>query len=211
MIKMKMLFAAALLSISGTAQAHEIWIERDGDGPARIYLGEPEDALPPGGDPEFPKLKMPTLLGATSATPIRKAGYLEVVAPAGDVCAWDDNVFAPWGEEGAREGVIYYARAGRSETRAALPFEIVPVTAGGNRFRLVRDGRPVDDTAITVITPDKWTRKIVTDADGTIELTLREAGRYLLSAAVEEKGPHTLPGGDVQTLHRITTTTFVHS
>lgn len=210
MMKMKTLFAAALLSISGTAQAHEIWIERDGEGPARIYLGEPEGALPPGGDPEFPKLKAPTLLGA-SATPVRKAGYLEVIAPAGDVRAWDDNIFAPWGEEGAREGVIYYARAGRSETRAELPFEIVPVTAGGNHFRLVRDGRPVADTAITVITPDKWTRKIVTDADGTIELTPREAGRYLLSAAVEEKGSHTLPGGDVQTLHQITTTTFMHN
>lgn len=206
---MKTLFAAALLCLSGTAQAHEIWIERDGDGPARIYLGEPEGALPAGGDPEFAKLKAPTLLGVTGAAPVRKTGYLEVAAPAGDVRAWDDNVFAPWGDEGAREGVVYYARAGRSETRAALPFEIVPVVAGGNRFRLIRDGRPVANTAVTVITPDKWTRKIVTGADGSIEVTPREAGRYLLSAAVEEKGAHRLPGGTVQTLHHITTTTFV--
>lgn len=209
-MKMKTLFTAALLGLSGTAQAHEIWIERDGNGPARIYLGEPEDALPQGGDPEFSKLKAPTLLGATGTTPVRKAGYLEIVAPAGDVRAWDDNVFAPWGEEGAREGVIYYARAGRSETRAALPFEIVPVMAGGNRFRLVRDGRPLADAPITVITPDKWTRKMVTGADGTIELMPREAGRYLLSATLEEKGAHSLPGGNVQALQHITTTTFVH-
>lgn len=206
---MKTLLAAAMLCLAGAAQAHEIWIERDGDGPARIYLGEPESPLPAGGDPEFSKLKAPTLLAAAGAAPVRKAGYLEVAVPAGDVRAWDDNVFAPWGKEGARESVVYYARAGRSETRAALPFEIVPVTAGGNRFRLVRDGQPVANTAITVITPDKWTRKLMTDANGTIEVSPREAGRYLLSAAIEEKGPHRLPAGEVQTLHRITTTTFV--
>ena len=49
-------------------------IERDGDGPARIYLGEPAEALPEGGDPEFAKLKAPKLLGAAAAAPARKAG-----------------------------------------------------------------------------------------------------------------------------------------
>ena len=53
---------AALLVLAGTAQAHEVWVERDGAGPARIYLGEPAEALPPGGDPEFANLKTPRVL-----------------------------------------------------------------------------------------------------------------------------------------------------
>ncbi|WP_242495939.1 hypothetical protein [Sphingobium cupriresistens] len=97
----------ALVALSSTAQAHEIWVERDGAGPARIYLGEPGDVLPEGGDPEFEKLKSPKLVPASSAPQVRKAGYIEVAAPAGDVRVIDDSVFAPWGEEGKKEGVIY--------------------------------------------------------------------------------------------------------
>jgi hypothetical protein len=33
--------AAALLALP--AAAHEVWIERDAAGPARVYLGEPAD------------------------------------------------------------------------------------------------------------------------------------------------------------------------
>jgi hypothetical protein len=205
----KMLTAIVLACLASGAHAHEIWIERDGDGPARIYLGEPAEALPEGGDPEFAKLKAPKLLGAAAAAPARKAGYLEVAVAPGDTRAWDDNVFAPWGEDGAKEGIIYYARAGRSETRAAMPFEIVPAVSGGNRFVVSRDGSPVAGAAVTVVTPDKWSKKFVADANGAVELPLRESGRYLLSAAVEEEGNHNLPGGPVQKLHRITTITFV--
>ena len=38
----------ALITLPVSAQAHEIWVERDGNGPARIYLGEPAEALPEG-------------------------------------------------------------------------------------------------------------------------------------------------------------------
>ena len=59
-------WTSALLAIAclpAMAQAHEVWVERDGAGPARIYLGEPGDPLPEGGDPEFEKLKARVLDG----------------------------------------------------------------------------------------------------------------------------------------------------
>lgn len=204
-----MLFAALLLCLSGAAEAHEVWIERDGDGPARIYLGEPAEAMPVGGDPEFAKLTAPKLLSAPGARLERKAGFLEAAVPAGDVRAWDDNVFQPWGEAGSRQSVVYYARAGRSEPRAALPFEFVPVTAGGDRFRLVRDGKPVAATEVTLIAPDKATTKLATDARGEVAAPVAGKGRYLLTAALEDKGAHSTPAGPVAVLHRITTISFV--
>lgn len=205
----KMLFAAFLFSLAGTAQAHEVWIERDGAGPARIYLGEPAEPFPPGGDPEFAKLKAPRLVPHANARLVRKAGFLEAEVPAtGDVRATDDAVFAPWGGKGKKEGVIYHARAGRTETRALLPLEITPVEADGNRFALLRDGKPVPSTKIVVIAPGRTTREAVTDASGAFDVPLSRSGRYLLSAAVKEEGG-TLPGGTVAILHRITTTTFV--
>jgi hypothetical protein len=207
----KMLLATLLLGLSTTAQAHEVWIERDGAGPARIYLGEPAEAMPQGGDPEFAKLKAPKLLSAPGARLERKAGYLEAALPAGDVRAWDDSVFAPWGEPGKQESVVYYARAGRTETRAALPFEFVPAKAGSDRFRLIRDGKPVAATEVTVIAPDKATQKLTTDTKGEIAVPVTGKGRYLLTAALKDEGAHSTPAGPVAVLHRITTISFLAS
>ena len=207
-------WTSALLAIAclpAMAQAHEVWVERDGAGPARIYLGEPGDPLPEGGDPEFEKLKAPKLVPASSAAQVRKAGYIEVAVPAGDVRVIDDSVFDPWGEEGKKEGVIYYARAGRSEVKAGMPLEIVPTAAGANSFTLVRDGKPLAGVKVTAISPDKWSKGFVTDAQGRVTLPIREKGRYILTATQEEKGDLSLRGAKVATLYNIATLTFVNN
>jgi hypothetical protein len=191
------------------AQAHEVWIERDGAGPARIYLGEPAEVLPADGDPEFDHLKAPKLLPASTAMMTRKAGYLEVAVPVGDVRAHDDAVFAPWGPDDKKEGVAYYARAGRVEARAVMPFEIAPTSAGGDRFVVVRDGKPVADLEVTVISPDKWTKAVKTDAQGIVTVPKREKGRYLLTATQKDPNGGETSLGKVALLHRIATTTFV--
>ncbi|KEZ18352.1 Nickel uptake transporter family protein precursor [Sphingobium yanoikuyae] len=207
-------WTSALLAIAclpAMAQAHEVWVERDGAGPARIYLGEPGDPLPEGGDPEFEKLKAPKLVPASSAAQVRKAGYIEVAVPAGDVRVIDDSVFDPWGEEGKKEGVIYYARAGRSEAKAGMLLEIVPTAAGANSFTLVRDGKPLAGVKVTAISPDKWSKGFVTDAQGRVTLPIREKGRYILTATQEEKGDLSLRGAKVATLYNIATLTFVNN
>src|SRR3546814_5409477 len=70
------------------------------------------------------------LIGAEAAKPaalVRRANHIEAaVTGTGDVRVTDGNVFAPWEAEGGKwEGVVYYARAGRTETRSALDLEIV--------------------------------------------------------------------------------------
>ncbi|RSU79466.1 DUF4198 domain-containing protein [Sphingomonas sp. S-NIH.Pt3_0716] len=207
-------WTSALLAIAclpAMAQAHEVWVERDGAGPARIYLGEPGDPLPEGGDPEFEKLKAPKLVPASSAAQVRKAGYIEVAVPAGDVRVIDDSVFDPWGEDGKKEGVIYYARAGRSEAKAGMPLEIVPTAAGASSFTLVRDGKPLAGVKVTAISPDKWSKGFVTDAQGRVTLPIKEKGRYILTATQEEKGDLSLRGAKVATLYNIATLTFVNN
>ncbi|WP_298092834.1 DUF4198 domain-containing protein [uncultured Sphingomonas sp.] len=206
---MKIWMFAALCSLSATGQAHEVWIERDGTGPARIYLGEPAQPMPAGGDPEFKHLKAPHLSPTAKAPLQRRAGYLEAMVPAGDVRAWDDAVFAPWGEANAREGVVYYARAGRGEAKAALPLELAPVTVNGDRFVLTRDGAPVADTEVTIIAPDKTSVKRTTDAGGMVDAAPQAKGRYLLVATVKDDGARAANGETLKTLYRITTTSFV--
>lgn len=205
----KALIATLLCSAPIVAQAHEVWIERDGSDPARIYLGEPADVQPEGGDPEFHHLKAPKLVPASTAELVRKTGYIEVAAPAGDVRAIDDAVFAPWGEEGKKEGVIYYARAGRTETTAALPLELVPTVANGSAFTLIKDGKPVAGAEITVVSPDKWTKELKTDASGVVVVPAKGKGRYILVANQKEEGDLETAGVKVKAIHRISTTTFV--
>ena len=206
------LFLALVLVLPATAQAHEIWIERDATGPARFYLGEPGDKMPAGGDPEFAKLKVPRILAHADAVLIRRTGFLEANLPSGDVRAWDDTVFAPWGPDGRKEGVVYYARAGRLEPQAKLPFELAPVAPNGSRFMLTRDGKPMAGASVTLYAPDRSKTDLTTDATGTIETGETRAtmpGRYLLVASVMNDQPASLPGGVVQTVHRITTTSYV--
>jgi hypothetical protein len=209
--EMKARYFAPLLAVFAfsSAQAHEVWIERDGTGPARIYLGEPAMDMPEGGDPEFGNLKAPKLVGGGSAPMVRKAGYLEVAVPAGDVRAQDDAVFKPWGPDDKKEGIVYYARAGRSDARAVMPFEIAPVSAGSSQFKLVRDGKPVADADVTVISPDKWSKSLKTGKDGTLTVPVRGKGRYLLSASHKEEGAFDTSGGKVAVLYHTATTTFV--
>lgn len=209
MTRSALVAAFALLAVAPAAQAHEVWVERDASGPARIYLGEPAEAMPEGGDPEFAKLKTPRLVPDTRAPQLRKAGYIEVTVPTGDVRVIDDSVFDPWGEEGKKEGVIYYARAGRTETRAALPLEIVPVAADADSFVLMRDGKPLPGTKLTVISPDKWSKVMATDAQGRVTVPLKEKGRYILSASHEQKGDLSLGKAKVATIYHISTLTFV--
>lgn len=206
---MRRLAIMIALAVPVTANAHEVWVERDGDGPARIYLGEPADAMPAGGDPEFKNLTAPRILGQANVQQVRRAGFIEAKVAPGDVRVTDDSVFKPWGEAGAREGVVYYARAGRSDTGTRMPYEIAPMSAGANRFVLRHNGKAIGGAKVTLITPARRSVELTAAADGAIDVPVEGNGRYLLTSAQVETGKLRVAGGPVDKLHHIATTTFV--
>lgn len=213
---MKHVFAA-LLAFSffvSPALAHEVWIERDGNSPARIYLGEPAEAVPESGDPEFPKLKSPILFVDNREQPaalVRRANHIEAAVSApGDIRLVDDSVFEPWaGEDGKLQGVVYHARAGRTETRHALDLEIVPLTAGGDSFALLWKGQPLPGAKVTIIDPDRWAKAYVADKNGVIAVPVRGKGRYLLSTTHEVDGERILAGKTVAHTVHVSTLTYL--
>ena len=208
---------APLLAISAAASpaaAHEVWIERDGAAPARIYLGEPAEAVPESGDPEFPKLKAPVLFTGNRDRPaplVRRTNHIEAaVSGAGDVRLVDDNVFEPWaGEDGKLQGVVYHARAGRTETRHALDLEIVPLAAGGDSFAVLWQGSPLPGAKLTIIDPDRWAKSTLADDKGVVAVPARGRGRYLLSTTHEVKGDRVLSGKPVASAVHVSTLTYV--
>lgn len=211
-MKMLKLFAGMAFALPLPAAAHEIWMERDADGPVRIYLGEPAETVPEAGDPEFHRLQKPQILSAGGkAVPlVRRANHIEAAVPAsGDVRLRDDTVFAPWKSDEKMQGAIFYARAGRSETKGALDLELVPVHADGDHFTLLFRGQPVKDAKITVISPDRWQKEIATDAQGQIEIPQQGAGRYIVGASHKEEGAATLGGQPVDSIVHVSTISFV--
>ena len=213
---MKKTFAAlmAFSFLASPATAHEVWVERDASGPARIYLGEPADPVPEAGDPEFSKLKAPRLIAADAAKPAALGSPANqigaAVTGAGDVRLTDDNVFAPWEADGGKwEGVIYYARAGRTETRSALDLEIVPTAADANSFVVHWLGKPLPGAKVTVINADRWQKSFAANDQGRIDVPVTGSGRYLLSTSHDVEGARALGGKDVAKTYHISTLTFV--
>jgi hypothetical protein len=211
----KSLLTLALASAALGAQGHQLWLERDAGGPARVYVGD-ADGAPDRGE-EVAQLAATTQVFTTDRRrPARlavKEDHLEAaVEGAGDVRLYNDQVWKPWKtKDGKVQAAVFNSRAGRSDTSAVLDFELVPVTANGNTFTLVFKGQPQADAKVTVVTPDKWTKGFRTDKAGRVEVPVKDKGRYILISAhsADAAGDVEIAGQKVQKLSYTATLSFV--
>jgi uncharacterized GH25 family protein len=212
-MKRSLLPTLLLACLSVSAQAHEIWIERDGAGPVRVYFGEPAEEVLDHGEDELKRVVAPDIFGAQGkATSITRKDDHLVAALRGDGDAWlsDDKVFEPWqGEGGKYESVSYYARAGRQDTTSKLDFELVPKTPGGSALTVLYRGKPLVDTEVTVIDQRKWTKQLKSDSQGQVTLPQLADGRYIVVATHKEAVQRQIAGKSVETIHHISTLTFL--
>ena len=187
--------AVLLLALSETAHAHFLWLERDGDGPARAYFGEWIDDIREKTGGLLDRFKAPRVYLGTSTEPLpvkRNDNNLEINAKGrGDVRFVDSSVPAREDKEkGGATKTIYYAKAGRAETAAKLDLELVPTVANGNIFVLIFSGTPLPKAELTIIGPSKWEKPLVTDEQGRVTLPTPTpwAGRYVLEVTHEKAG-----------------------
>jgi hypothetical protein len=177
--------ATLLLVLSENAQAHFVWLERDGDGAARAYFGEWIDDIREKTGGLLDRFKAPRAFLGTSndALPIKhNDNHLEInVKGRGDVRFVDSSVPPREDKEkGGATKTIYYAKAGRTETAAKLDLELVPTVVNGNTFVLLFFGAPMPKAELTIIGPSKWEKPLVTDEQGRVTLPTPWAGRYVL-------------------------------
>jgi len=211
-MKSLLLACLALSGLSLSAQAHEIWIERDaGRGPVRVYFGEPAAAAGEEED-ELGRLQHFELTGSTgkAGKPTRQGDHL--VAPLqaeGDAWLFDDQVFEPWqGEDKRYEAVSYYARAGRASTSPRLALELVPEAANGDTLKVVFRGKPVAAAEVSVFDPARKETKLTTDAAGRVALPRLADGRHLVVVSHKEPVDKQIAGKRVETMYHIATLTF---
>ncbi|CAD2242954.1 MULTISPECIES: DUF4198 domain-containing protein [Xanthomonas] len=212
-MKSFLLSCLALASISLSAQAHEIWIERDGGGPVRIYFGEPAQEALDHGEDEIKRVVKPTVFGNAGKAGALQRGSEFLTAPlsgTGDAWLSDDSVFEPWkGEAGGFETVSYYARAGRATPSAKLDFELVPTAANSNTLTVLYRNKPLPKVEVTVIDPQKWQKTLTSDAKGQVTLPKLRAGRHILVATNKEPVKREIAGKQVSMIHHISTLTFL--
>jgi hypothetical protein len=184
----------ATLSLIPFAHAHYVWLERDGNGPARAYLGEWIDDVREKSGGMLDRIKAPRVFVGARTDPLpvkRNENNLEIqVKGRGDV-RLVENSMPPREdkEKGGATKTIYYAKAGRSETAAKLDLELVPSAPNGNTLVLMFHGAPLPKAEVTLVGPSKWQKPLVTDDKGQITLPTPWAGRYVLEVTHFDEKP----------------------
>jgi hypothetical protein len=185
------LFAASLMTTP--ADAHYVWLERDGDGPARAYLGEWIDDIREKSGGMLDRIKAPrAFISGGEPLPIkRNENHLEIQLKGnGDVRLVESSMPAREDKEkGGATKTIYYAKAGRSETIAKLDLELVPAAPNSNTLVLLFLGAPLPKAEVTIVGPAKWQKPLTTDAKGQVTLPTPWAGRYVLEVTHFEEKP----------------------
>lgn len=190
--------AVLVLSMAGTASAHHLWLEVDGQG-TRIYFGEfgenLREASPGSLDRLQPQAKVVSSSGERPLTVEKKANAF---AASGKVDAADSII-----AEDARYPVFVRTRDGvttrsiywpaarfvpdRTARPAVLALDVVP--AGGDKFVVSFKGKPLPKAKVTVITPSGWGREIYTGEDGGFDVALPWRGPYVFEVQHADKTP----------------------
>jgi hypothetical protein len=194
MLQMAMTTAILIFALIDSAHAHFVWLERDGDGPARAYFGEWIDDVREKTGGLLDRFKAPRAFLGASNDPLRvkrNDNNLEFDAKGrGDVRFVDSSVPPREDKEkGGSTKTIYYAKHGRSETAAKLDLELVPTVANGATFVLIFLGSPLPKAELTIVGPHKWEKPLVTDEQGRINLPTPWAGPYVLEVTHFEEKP----------------------
>ena len=212
-MKSLLLACVAWSCLSLSAQAHEIWIERDnGSGPVRVYFGEPAEKAADPAEDELGRLKHFELIGTQGkAGPATRQGD-HLVAPlksSGDAWLFDNQVFEPWqGEDKRYEAVSYYARAGRENTVGRQVLELVPTQKNGDTLTVVFRDKPLAEAEVALIDSNKQQQTLKSDTQGQVTLPKLAAGRYIVVVSHQEPVQKQIAGKSVAVMHHISTLTF---
>ncbi|GGK10483.1 nickel uptake transporter family protein [Pseudomonas matsuisoli] len=212
----KSLICLGLSAFAMVANAHELWVEKDASGVARVYLGEPEDG-PDKGDPVKNMAAGAKVfnddMSKTVPVTVREDHLEAKPAGAGDVRVVNHAVWKPWkNDDGTFTAALMHARYGREETKAAMDLELVPTAASSDTFTLTFKGKPLANQDVVLFGPDKDAepKELETDASGHVEVPAEGKGRFILAATHNDAANGAEIGGQkVDKFYYGTTTTFV--
>jgi uncharacterized GH25 family protein len=208
------LVIGAVLSITSAANAHYVWLERDGEGQARAYFGEWAEDIREKAGGLLDRIKTPRAFLGSSDDPLpikRHENNLEIMVQGRGDLRLVENGIPPREdkEKGGKTRTIYYAKSGRSETAAKLDLEFVPTTANSNKFVVLFNGQPLTKAELTVYGPPKWEKKLTTDEQGIVTVPTPWAGFYVLEVVYFDETAGDLSNTKFDRTRHISSLSFV--
>ena len=186
--------AVLSFGLIGSAAAHSIWVEREGDG-ARIYFGEFDENLREASPGMLDRLKPEAkVAGSDKALKVDKtARFFAVAGPIGK----DDSIVA--------ENVAVTERRGDKPTKVLTrlgartvadfkeqapinTLDIVPAGKPG-LFKVFYQGKPLAKAKAELIAESGWKREFKTDEQGAFEATLPWRGGYVIEVQHSDATP----------------------
>lgn len=213
-------FRAALstllsFGLIGSAAAHSIWVEREGDG-ARIYFGEFDENLREASPGLLDRLKLEVkVAGSDKALKVDKqAGFFAVAGPLGK----DDSIVAEnvavTERRGDKPTKVLNRLAARTvadfkELPAVNTLDVVPAGKPG-QFKVFYQGKPLAKAKAELIAESGWKREFKTDEQGTFEAPLPWRGSYVIEVQHTDATPGKL-GEEAYDSVRCASTLFVRA
>ena len=181
--------ALAALSFAGSASAHHLWLEADGQG-AKLYFGEFDENLreaSPGLLDRFKPLPEARAIGASpQALKVEKQPSAFVLSGA---IGSTDSIVAEQARVTERKQADKMVRtlgtlAARwvpdfAERAAVLTLDVVPTGTPG-AFKVVYDGKPLAKAKLELIAESGWKKELQSDEQGAFTAALPWRGTYVI-------------------------------
>ena len=217
---MRFVIAALLwLSLVGTASAHALWIEPEGEG-YQLYFGEFGDNLregSPGLLDRFEPLPGAKAFGASGGDTALKVEKKATSFQLGGAPAGTGSVVAEQARVTERkQGDKVTRTLGRlsaryvddfAERKPLVPLDIVPTGKPGT-FKVFYDGKPLPKAKVEVVADFGWGRELKTDDNGAFDVDLPWKGTYMVEVTAMDSTPGTHGTEAYDSMRFVTTLTF---
>lgn len=207
----------ALLAVAVPASAHYLWIERQGDGRARLYFGEYQDNEREKAGGRLDEIRDPRAwfldrhARRRELTAAKRADHFDLgpvnatAAVFAEESGYEVRDWTRFGYGVAKP--MFYARYATRGTVSAqepqLALDIVPLDA--QRLRVTFRGSPLAKVKLTVFAPNGWTQERRTDEAGEANIATPWPGQYVVEVIHLERRPGEFEGKSYENLrHRMT-------
>jgi len=204
--QMKKMIALTLgLSMTLSAQAHMLWLERGTNQQTHAFFGEYSEQLKEtqqGALKSFNQAK--AVQSRKSFSPQMQQDHL-LYATQGqtDVQLSHELIYG--------ESLLsYHAKSGRQNLKADSELDIVPAQPNSNTFTVMYQGKPTADVKVTVYSPQHWLKNYTTNNQGQINIATPWKGQYVLEVSQEVDKTGKLNQQVYKKQYLVTTLSFVH-
>ncbi len=195
-----LLAVAALVATSGVAQAHQVWLDRDGVG-TKLYFGEFGDNLREVSPGFLDKLTLvsATVVSAKGEKAVASKKDRDGITIAGRAENGDAMVAVDLGypllesKDGSKTVRTAWTPAARyvpvlGPQQPKLVLDVVPTNSSGE-FQVVYRGAPLAKAEVSLVALSGWSLSGTTDEQGKISFRLPWKGTYALLVRHKDAAP----------------------